>query len=451
MKKILAEFFREQRVYKMAALLCVVAAVALFVFYTGWYQRQALQRIGYGETDYAVFYVAGTQLLHGVAGDIYNPATFIPAVKALRETNGGTRYVYFPASVFLFAPLALFSYKTGVVAWLFFNIALFVAAYYIGVWLVDPRWWRLRYSLILAALTFSDTAVGLMKRGQINGLIWLVFMLGLVFLARGGGRRGRDGRAGDDGREVSGWRVVSEVVAGAMYGVNILLKIFPVVFVPYFILKKQWRAAVAVVVFLVVVFALTIPVFGGDGQTRFWEVVLPKQLAGTDFGDNKNNNSLYGTFDYSTYQAESPWYAPAGAGHAEFQNYVLRYIHLVGTGVAFVALAWVLWRCRDRHARLDYLLDYALILLFVLLFAKGVRTAYNLWTIPAIVYFFSGRWSWRRVPLVLGALAVLLTTQFWRLLPVAVADVWGPLRITNVGLVALFVALLWVRGRKPLQ
>src|SRR3990167_2194215 len=277
MKKILAEFFREQRVYKMAALLCVVAAVALFVFYTGWYQRQALQRIGYGETDYAVFYVAGTQLLHGVAGDIYNPATFIPAVKALRETNGGTRYVYFPASVFLFAPLALFSYKTGVVAWLFFNIALFVAAYYIGVWLVDPRWWRLRYSLILAALTFSDTAVCLMKRGQINGLIWLVFMLGLVFLARGGGRRGCDGRAGDDGREVSGWRVVSEVVAGAMYGVNILLKIFPVVFVPYFILKKQWRAAVAVVVFLVVVFALTIPVFGGDGQTRFWEVVRSEE------------------------------------------------------------------------------------------------------------------------------------------------------------------------------
>jgi hypothetical protein len=187
--------------------------------------------------DFEVNYRAGERMISGEP--LY------------RTEDGHFMFKYMPFSALLYVPLTLLPLDAAKAAWyvllVFCTVGLFLFSNELAIrGKPHPPFLVVLPPLILAKFFFRE-----MKLGQINILVTLILLLMVWFLA--------DEAAAPSQRESK---------AGFFWGLASALKPYGLIFLPYFLLKKQWKALGAGLGFMMLALFLPTLVYGAQGNVK---------------------------------------------------------------------------------------------------------------------------------------------------------------------------------------
>ncbi|MDR1968420.1 MAG: DUF2029 domain-containing protein [Burkholderiaceae bacterium] len=247
---------RSQRVFYVFLFLCVIALGAQAVY------RAAFNDIE--RTDYTVYTAAGQALLDH--RDMY-----------LAENARGWRYVYPPPFAILLVPLAQIPLWLGALIWYLLSAAAIGAAVLMSAALLGDgqegaRKPQLLYGLPLlcvVSLLISGTL-----RSQASPFMYFLMIAAFYFQLK-----------------------ERPIAAGFSLGCAALLKVFPIVLIVYFVMRRQWRAVLACAATGVLLGIVLPSLYWGwqfnlDQIVRWIEVV--GQPAMMQNVDRAQNTDLYG-------------------------------------------------------------------------------------------------------------------------------------------------------------
>lgn len=401
--------------------VCSIVAIILFIWIFGTNSGPIKSMDDFGYVDFAVFYIAGGAMTGEVElepRDLYAPKSrpdLRAAIKSVRSADGGTYILYPPAANLFFAPFSYLSIDNGLAIWKLLSAASLMGSVLLLWNLLNKPWWHPLVPISIGLIAFSGPIIALFRTGQVNSMI-LFLILGMLWLLREESRR-------------------SEVLAGIALGLATVLKVFPILFLPYLFLRKKWIAGLSTIITgiaagLVSLFFFTIQ----DYRIYIEKILLP--LSDGALGTIYKSISLYGSFRFAV--------------HENFFQFLdikkKALIHTVDPWftVATIAIGlltvWVLWKHRKNElSGQALLLDYGLIMLYFLLFSKNVQYQYALWTIPVIALLLlkvRALWQW----LLLCGLTILL---LYGNLHQLTARLDSPIKMTTIGLIGLFIYVIW--------
>ncbi len=415
-----------------AKIFLMIAVVIGFMFYHGYYYNNQHQKQGSGKVDFAVFYVAGSTITNNIdlePIDLYTQNKIRPAIESVRSQNGGTHYLYLPQAAVLFAPFGFTSLGLMAKIWAAVNSLIFITTFYAIIrWLLnEQKLYNVRYSLTLLGLLFAKTTESLTSTGQVNGLLLGLMMLTFIGLAHQNKRTGM-------------W------LSGIGVALSSVLKVFPGIFIPYFLLKKRWKAFAISAGTVIILTLATVPFFGIDGMKVFMTERLPQLASGEVTGVAKSS-SLYGT----TRSAIKNQVLTFGeTPKKEITNAVDKAYPFVVLFFA-IGIGYILVRHRNEEHPTHYLIDYGLIMLFILLCAKIVHLQYHLWTIPLLLLLIRLPFKKTTTWLYIAAIIILALTQYGKLLSLPGIDTWliKPNTLGELLLLAILIGLRtpWLKDR----
>jgi len=291
----------------------------------------------YHLNDFGKFYYSARLFLEGK--DMYgpSPATSMPVGPGLEHEFLNVNPPHFHLLLLPLAPLApltaLIVWAVASVAALAFSLRLVVRELQVRLTPTSALW------SVLALLSFAATGAVIIT-GQLT-----FFLMIPVTLAWAAAREGRWPRA------------------GVWMGLAMSVKPFLLIFVPYFLLRRQWRAAGYAVLTVAAAFGVGRAVFGIEAHEGWG-----RALAGTDWPWAAMNGSLLGMLSRSL--RPSPYFTPQWLAPE-----LVRPFWRIGALVILAATLWI--SARDRS---DVAVDrgFALLLLGALL-VSPLGWVYYLW------------------------------------------------------------------------
>ena len=270
------------------------------------------------------------------------------------------RWVYFPAYLWLFRPLASLDFPAAARIWLIFNALLCLGS----VLLL----WRARHGsqpktaqgsslawYLFLGLTLQPVFSNLMH-GQVTGLIFFFFCLG-YWLLRG---------------QRPFW-------AGLAFGFITLFKFYPALILIYFLFHRQWRLLAGAVTAGAVLVAISLATLGLEANIAYAQIILGELGKGgmAAFNNESLTGFLLHTFtsgDVNAWQdmAMPPW------------------LMALRLGVLLLILILFVWAMRKppRRDSFDADLDLSLVILFMLIASPITWYHYYMWLIFPLVVIF---------------------------------------------------------------
>ena len=283
------------RALTLTAALLIAFAVAFFIYYGLNTMMDPVFSI-----DFAPYHLAGRLLAQGDLSPLTNYdesggffASSGPFLDYFHrhffpDSDSATRWVYLPAYAWIFRPLADLDFHAASRVWLAVNALITLAC--VGLLWHARRWpenesplalWRLAWFVFLG-LTFQPMLSNLMH-GQVTGLILLCFC-------------------------VSYWLLHRErpFAAGLALGLIVPFKFYPVLFVLYFVWRRQWRVVAGALITSLVVMAVSLMTVGWDGNLNYFGIVLNELQQGgmPSFNNESISGFLLHTF---THDNVSTW------------------------------------------------------------------------------------------------------------------------------------------------
>ena len=208
-----------------------------------WNIYLAIIMIKLNMNDFGKFYYSAVSFLQG--RNIYdiNPAMLIP-VSTLEY------YIFLnlnpPHFTILILPLALFSPKIALLLWSLISLFFFLASLFIIFREVEVKFnsWRVML-LVIGLLAFAGTG-SVAVTGQLSFIMMLLITLFWV--------ESRNDR----------W-----IRAGIYLGLSMSIKLFLMIFLPYLLLRKRWRAVIVASGVALSCYCLGIMILGWDNY-RVW-------------------------------------------------------------------------------------------------------------------------------------------------------------------------------------
>ncbi|SNT46578.1 Protein of unknown function [Asanoa hainanensis] len=333
-------------IYSRNVVRLVVLAGA---FVTAWYAIGAFGR-PYNFFDMKIYHGAAVWWASG--HDLY----------AYAAPDTGLGFTYPPFAGLLMSPMAHVPFAAA--AWI--NVVASLLALAVVMWaLLGPisrrygwsRWFAT--GLTVAAAAAIEPVRETLGYGQINLLLFLLIMADMVAL--------RWRARASAGFLPTGGALVRFVRGGAWAGVGIGLaasiKLTPALFVMYFLVTRQWRAATTAVATAIAVTAGTFMVAGKDSAAYWLGVVFETERVGA--ADMTPNQSLAGVLArlYDTVEAPT----------------------LLWLSFAVLMLALGLSRAARAHADGDELTAFVLVGLTANVISPISWTHHLVFVIPAIV------------------------------------------------------------------
>ena len=366
-----------------------LALAGLFALYDA-----ALGRLMFDDlnmNDFGKFYYSSRQFLDGQ--DMYAPnaATLMPV-------GGGRTHQFLnmnpPHFHMLLLPIARLSPASAIIVWALGSVAALGWSLALIV-----RELRLRLTPLAAAWGLAALA-GWAATGTliITGQVSLILTLG-VTLAWVSARRGR-------------W-----TTTGMWLGALASIKPFMLIFVPWLIARRQWRALAAVAGAMAAAFLVGLAIFGVDAH-RSWLGALGT----TDWEWAAMNASLLGAM--TLWFSDSPYFAPLASLPA-----IVRPAWLASAAVVGIASVLVAIRARGVEG-----IDRAFaVLLLGALLVSPLGWVYYWWLPlgPAIAVLAAGRpmLFWLAVPWMLMPLGVVVSglPDGWRTVTLGSSYFWATL------------------------
>lgn len=279
----------------LAALLVVAAAVSFHV------------RIGRRMPDFQVYRAAGSRVLAGEP--LY------------RQSDGHWQFKYLPAFAFVVAPVSILpapaqaqttdprgrDYNpwsdTARVAWFACSVALLVLLVTLSLRLLPGRTWRAGAIAGLTILALGKFYAHELELGQTNVLLAVVVLLAL-----------------------ERWKSGREASAGALLAVATVVKPYAILFVPYLVARRQWRACAGFAAVLAIALLLPVVRYGFRENLAllagWWSTVTTSTPPNLGVSDNISIAAMY-----------AKWF---GVGT------LANWLALATAGLLVAACAWIL-------------------------------------------------------------------------------------------------------------
>ena len=293
---------------------------------------------------------------------------------------------------------------------------------------------RVRYSVLLLAVFFSDSVRKVFFTGQVNGILFLCMIIG--------------GLAFTSHRQVRGWL---SGLSGAALGLVAVVKYFSIGFIPLLVLRKQWKMLLGFVAAIVIVVALSLIVFSPSQVAQYALGVHDSAVQGELASDD--STTLYGSYTSAfkeghtifglSLDKQSPWNA----------HQIFRMIVEVVTVLAAAVIGGLYlhdWKKADSR---PWVLDYSIAMSFILLFAQASHRQFHLFLLPFIIWCFSQfvvkRWKeWQQYTLpVLGVVLFALTQYYDWTTPSPTYTILF-LKPPTIGITLLLVSACYFRFKK---
>lgn len=272
-----------------------------------------------------------------------------------------TRWVYFPAYLWIFRPLASLDFPVAARIWLIFNafacvgsVLLLWSARHRSQPETAPRSSAFAWYLFLG-LTFQPVFSNLMH-GQVTGLIFFIFCLGYWLL-----------------------RAQRPFAAGLAFGFITLFKFYPALLLVYFLFHRQWRVLAGAAAAGAVLVVISLATVGLEANLAYAQLIVNELAKGGMAAFN--NESLTGFLLHAFTSGDvNVWQDMAMARWLT----ALRLVILLATLFLFV---WVMRKPR-RHDGFGRDLDLSLVILFMLIASPITWYHYYMWLIFPLVVIF---------------------------------------------------------------
>lgn len=180
-------------------------------------------------------------------------------------------HVYPPFTSIFFVPFMVFSYDAAEILWVGVSIAMYMVSIMLLFSLFNRRITGSVEMFLFALLNFSYFPLKFtFGMGQVNTFVLLCISLFLYFTLK---RR-------------------NEMFAGSVIAFSIAMKLFPILLLPYLLLRMKWRILVWFVATLAFVIFLSLLFFGYEIHAYFLNEVLPSLTGG--WKDYYYNQSISG-------------------------------------------------------------------------------------------------------------------------------------------------------------
>ena len=272
-------------------------AVAFAVVLVSWGVFAAVNG-ALNEVDLAVYRDGGLIVRH--VQPFYDPGAYAPLYDWGGFSPLALKFTYTPFAAIAFAAVSVLPWAVTWISSVFVNVAALLAALwftYRGLGYRDRRV-RLGATLLAAAVTFwLQPVVRTIYLGQINLVLMAMIMWDLCQppVTASGKRRW--------------WK-------GAVTGVAAGVKLIPLIFVPYLLVTRRWREAVATVAGFAATVAFGFAVLPHDSVKWWLHGMVLSNGPRTGFMGWAGNQSLRGIitrFTGSVAAGQDPWLAAAAA------------------------------------------------------------------------------------------------------------------------------------------
>jgi len=280
------------------------------------------------------------------------------------DSTYATRWVYTPAYLWLFRPLAGFDFPTASRIWLAFNAVLTLLAVWL-LWVVrrypdlSPELKHLRFAwFTFLALTFQPMLSNLWH-GQVTGLIVVLFLLSYWLLKR----------------EKNFW-------SGFVLGLIVPFKFYPALFVFYFIWRREWRVVIGSLTAMLLIAVISFGTVGWQANWEYIQVVLSEISGGGVAAFN--NQSISGFLMHVFTQGDVyNWLDITEPAWISTFRIVIVLVMIAAAG-------WVMQRRSSQRERSDsYLeIDLSLVILIMLLVSPITWYHYYMWLLFPLTVLF---------------------------------------------------------------
>lgn len=427
----------------LVILVLVIISFYRVVTVTATYLHDDLQM------DFSAFYTAGDALNHGL--DPYkNNVGIIPTVWDGFDRYTFSRFLYPPLAATLFRPLALVGYPEAKLAWTIISLAGLALSMFLFVKTFNRpgdkiNWWPV--ALIFVGFFFPLTPF--VERGQVDAVTLLFISAALFVLLK---------------------KPEWAVTAGVLLAFATLLKLNCVYFIPFLLLRKQYKATIGYLAGGVLIVALTLLFNGVDNTFQYVFTEFPRisangengtpaqQLPRTAFLGVQGGTGHYVTKEDTVYAVATIEFQDnaslSKAVNQLFTNLGLNLnMSLVSAGVLvvffLVVLAWELWHKagpwsgprsgpRLKLPPRQEFLFWQMVLVIILMASPLTWMMNTIWVIPLFflpVYYFThpGQLN-SKISMPLLILGLLL---------IALPDLQnGPFTVRRIDQDALWVKLL---------
>jgi len=315
--------------------------------------------------DFAPIYVAARLVAEGKATSIYDhhphlqhtvpPGEFKETAEKIGFKGFLHPYVHLPLESFLLRPLLFIPYRLVIKIVLLINILAVLFSLHLILKLIgrgyDLRWFSLA---ILAMCYFYPLRYGLWQ-GHHSPLVFLG-ITSVCYLARYGYLK----------------------TSGCILGGIISIKILPLFFVFYFLIKKKWALVISSLITLIAIGVCSVWLVGGESNLLFIRTLT--QLIGFSLA-SWNNQSLDGVLLRLT--SDSLYIFDWHLLELSFKMMLVKYVILSSMLVLWLI---ILIRPTNPNEKNRDLLDFSLTLIFTVIFVPISWSHYLLsFTFPYIV------------------------------------------------------------------
>ena len=315
----------------MALKKNLIVTIAVFAVFSGLLLRYLDRVPPRHYCDFRVYHHTALKVLKGQ--DIY-----------FRDTLAVTPFKYSPFFAFCFAPFGLLPIKLAASFFFALNFILAIALFYLASEVTQARMRLRALPGRKLALLYGLGALFLLRfiflvwdSGQVTILMDVLLLAGLVLLFKG-----------------------KDVAAGACIASAILIKYTPVIFVPYLILRKQFKAAVWTMVFVVVFLLLPALAVGIQKETAYLSSWIPSIIE-----TSLDKKSFTDTENQSLISMAIRFFSDSEKGINVMR---LTFAQGKSLGCAFAACLYVLVLIPPFGKQRDQRMDYALLFSFLPLF-----------------------------------------------------------------------------------
>jgi len=372
------EMTQEQRENRMSTRALSLTTGLLLVFAVAFFLYHGLNTMNDPafSIDFVPYHLAGRLLAEGDLAPLTNYAetggffaTSGPFLDYFHtyfypQSTYATRWVYLPAYLWIFRPLASLDFPGAARVWLAINALLTLASLWLlwsaRRWAIGSRhvkMWRMAWFVFLG-LTFQPMLSNLWH-GQVTALIFACFCLSYWLLHRD-----------------------QPFAAGLALGLIVPFKFYPVLFVLYFAWRRQWRIVGGALVSSLVVLTISLLTVGWSGNLAYFQVVLSELRGG---GIPAFNNQSISGFLLHTFTQ--------GDVFAWLDIEVPFWLTGVRLGLLLVLVSAVIWAMRrppaaTRNATRAQDLDLALVTFVMLLASPITWYHYYMWLLLPLLILF---------------------------------------------------------------
>lgn len=166
-----------------------------------------------------------------------------------------------------------------------------------------------------------------------------------------------------------------------------------------------------------------------------------------DLGYLVDSTSLFGSFRAAVKNGAFDRIASQVTHPRKYIVAIGEVIHRWSTAMVFILIIGTFWYTRKQKSPHAFLFDYATIILFILLFAKSIHSAFHLFALPFILFFVHFPLKRKYIMMHVVGITTLIMTHFWNVLPITPFWTIGVWKMPTLGLFILFFLALFLRYR----